>query len=182
MNKCTVLLMTFVVFAFSAVAQESAHVHGQGKMLIAQQNKSWHIQFILPAADVLGFEHAPESQQQRNLVSEVITKFKNHTSMLELNGNCTLEHIENSLTEHESHDENEHDIEVEHHGEEEHSSHHHGDIEVEYLYSCQSKVTQVSLTLFAWINSLTSIEAQWVIDKGQGLTVLNRDTSVLAWL
>ncbi|MEP1445974.1 MAG: DUF2796 domain-containing protein [Paraglaciecola sp.] len=180
MNKYTVLSVTLFALAFPTVAQQ--HVHGQGKMLIAQQDNTWHVQFVLPAINVLGFEHKPETQEQHKLVSEITTKFMNHTSVLELNGDCTLTHTENSLTEHESHDDNEHDAENEHHSEEEHSSHQHGDIEVEYIYSCQSKVTQMSVTLFTWINSLTSIEAQWILDKGQGLTVLNHDDPVVAWL
>jgi hypothetical protein len=173
MNKQIKLLITLMGCALSISAQESAHVHGKGKMLISQEKNNWHIQLILPAVDVLGFEHNPNTQKQREIVGEVAEKFRHNISIVKLDGKCLLGDIKNSLRE--QRDINHHEDDVEQ------DIDPHGDIEVEYFFSCQSSVTKVSLTLFKWIKSLTSIEVQWVIDNGQGMTLVTREEPTIEW-
>jgi hypothetical protein len=156
MKKQIALIITLMGFALSIPAQESAHVHGKGKMLISQEKNAAHIQLILPGADVLGFKLDPDAQEQH----EVADKFTHNISIVKLDGKCSLEDIMHSLLEHKDIDQ-------------------HGDVEVEYVFTCQSGVTKVSVTLFEWIKSFTSIELQWVLDHR--MTVLTRDVLILEW-
>lgn len=167
------LLMTLMGFALPILAQESAHMHGKGKMLISQERNNWQIQIILPAVDVLGFEHDPETKKQHEIASEIAERFKHNISIVELDGKCLLGEIKHSLLDHQ--DINHHQDHVKH------DIGSHGDVEVAYLFTCQSSVTKVSVTLFEWIKSLTSIEVQWVLDKGQGMAVLTRDEPIVEW-
>jgi hypothetical protein len=169
MNKQIKLLITLMGCALSI----SAHVHGKGKMLISQDKNNWHIQLMLPAVDVLGFEHNPNTQKQHEIVGEVAEKFRHNISIVELDGKCLLGDIKSSLQE--QRDINHHEEDVVRDIDQ------HGDIEVEYFFACQSSVTKVSLILFKWIKSLTSIEVQWVIDKGQGMTLVTREEPTIEW-
>jgi hypothetical protein len=53
------LLMAFLCLSCQAVVAQK-HVHGDGQLLIAQDQQQWQFQFILPAADLLGFEYVAE--------------------------------------------------------------------------------------------------------------------------
>ncbi|WP_340677071.1 DUF2796 domain-containing protein [Paraglaciecola sp.] len=70
MNKQIMLLIMSMGGSLPTPAKESAHVHGQGRIHISQKNRSWYVQLILPTADVLGFEHAPDTAVQIEAVSE----------------------------------------------------------------------------------------------------------------
>jgi hypothetical protein len=173
MDKHIVLLTTLVWVALPTIAQQHAHMHGHGKLLIAQEKNSWHVQFILPAEDVLGFEHAPESPKEHEIVREVAKKLSNHLAVLELDGKCELFNSNHSLAEPHV---------LEHPKDKvDHPAHQHGDVEVEYTFTCHSEVNKLSLRLFTWLPSLTNIEAQWILDKGQGLAVLSPATPFVAW-
>ncbi|WP_340677072.1 DUF2796 domain-containing protein [Paraglaciecola sp.] len=91
-------------------------------------------------------------------MSELTKKLKNSTQIIKFNDKCALSKIEYSPPDQvdlEKHDD--HEEQAEHH------SHQHAD--VGYHFTCQSKVTNVSVTLFQWIPSLTSIQVQWVLEK-----------------
>lgn len=43
-----------------------AHVHGKGQLLIALDGHALELLFTAPAADIIGFAHAPENEEQRD--------------------------------------------------------------------------------------------------------------------
>ena len=75
------------------------HVHGQGQLLIAQDQQDWQFQFVLPAIDLLGFEHKPQSPQQIQHVSDVIAKVESGADFLQLPDSCNLGHVSHELAD-----------------------------------------------------------------------------------
>lgn len=89
---CLILLST-------QVYSQHAHVHGQGKVLIAQDGDDWQLQFVLPAADVLGFEHVPETMEQKQAVESLSGKVGNVPNLVSIDGNCTVANSDVSIPE-----------------------------------------------------------------------------------
>jgi hypothetical protein len=48
------------------------HVHGEGQLLIAQEQQRWQFHFILPAVNLLGFEHIPESAERKQILMNIV--------------------------------------------------------------------------------------------------------------
>ena len=94
----TATLSATVCCCFTTAAQ--VHQHGQGQLFISQESSDWHVQFILPAADVLGFEHAPENAQQEKTLHSLIERLNNNDAIVDLSEHCTLSEVTHSLGEH----------------------------------------------------------------------------------
>lgn len=137
-------LFTGVVVALSSLSCVAAekHVHGHGELLIAKEGNEMQLQFSLPAADLLGFEHAPKTKSermQRVRIQHILTKSQN---VFTTDGACSVVSQETALPdlflhsesdhdehgEHHAHDENgehqAHDEHGEHHAHDEHDEHH----------------------------------------------------------
>lgn len=56
-----------------------AHVHGEAEMTLILQNDELAINFESPAANLVGFEHHPETDLQRNALDAVLTDLRNPT-------------------------------------------------------------------------------------------------------
>lgn len=162
--------------AFSLSAQAQAHVHGQGEMFISQEGNQWSVQLEIPAGDALGFEHSPETEEQQQAVSELAKKLEDNANILVLNGDCSLDKMNHNLNAQE--EEHHHDHEHEHEGE--HEEEHH-DVEVEYYFSCDSETTELSIKLFDWLESVEKIQAQWVIQNGQGQKEVTHEQPYIEW-
>lgn len=170
--KLSQLLLASAVFSLST----QAHVHGQGEMFISQEGSQWSVQLEIPAGDALGFEHSPETEAQQQAVSELTKKLEDSANVLVLNGDCSLEKMNHNLNIQE--EEHHHDHEHEHEGE--HEEEHH-DVEVEYYFSCDSETTELSIKLFDWLESVEKIQAQWVIQSGQGQKEVTHKQPYIEW-
>ncbi|MDO6559937.1 ZrgA family zinc uptake protein [Paraglaciecola chathamensis] len=192
MTKPITLLVIMMSCCFSAAAQ--VHQHGQGQLFASQEKQDWHVQFILPAADVIGFEHAPESAEQKKALQALAKRLTMNDSVVRLSGKCTLIEATHSLfaehkdsqehaAEHEHHEKDQH--EEKHHATDDHENHEghakHTDVEVEYHFSCASSSEKLSVTLFEWLPTLNRIQAQWITDAGQGTATLTSTNPDVEW-
>ncbi|WP_139312245.1 ZrgA family zinc uptake protein, partial [Vibrio ponticus] len=124
MNKFSpVALALGLVFAHSAIAedgfrQHDAHVHGEVEFNIAQDGNELLVEITAPGADVVGFEHAPENDAQKQALEKAVAKLNQATDVLSISAaaNCQVEHVAVSHTlgedEHAHHD---HDHDHDHH-------------------------------------------------------------------
>jgi hypothetical protein len=190
-----------LVFLGVSSAYAQTHEHGKGTLFVAQDGTKWQLQFTLPAGDVLGFEHAPETAEQESIVHEKLAQLNEVSSVFTLPKGCTLDSIdvhEPSFlamgSDHEEHDEHElddhhddHDEEHEHdehhddhdHDHDEHADEQHGDFEASYILDCSAGLKQVTLTLFDMAPALESVDVEWAIETSQGSTVLSPSSNVL---
>ena len=198
-----VLFLTGLIGCWHIVTAQE-HVHGQGQMVIAQEDNNWHVQFILPAADVLGFEHAPENEAQQKTVQLFAKRLEANNAIIKFDLSCTLTEVTHSLLL----DQSTHNKKLNHHeannetfnlrtsklgkhtlgqhkrGQNKHGEHDevsHEDVEAEYHFVCASHVTNLSVTLFEGLTSLSSIRAQWITNEGQGMAQLTPASPYLAW-
>lgn len=109
-----------------------AHVHGQVEVNIAQDGQELLVEVTAPGADVVGFEHAPETAEQKKVFEQAIAQLNKPDELFSFNNaNCTLKFksvsntLEGDHDEHEGHDHAEHDHhDHEGHG---HAEHDHDD-------------------------------------------------------
>ncbi|MGB0943042.1 MAG: zinc uptake protein ZrgA [Marinomonas sp.] len=103
-----------------------AHVHGEVSFNIAQDGEDLILAISAPGADIVGFENAPETAQEKEALKQAIARLENPASLFifDKGAQCQLsDHlIEQSLSAHDEHDEDHHD---EHH--DDHDKDHHDD-------------------------------------------------------
>lgn len=144
MNKITPLALGVAIatssfaYAEEGFRQHGAHVHGQVEFNIAQDGKELLIEITAPGADVVGFEHTPtndkEKQQLENAVASLsladnIFTFAsasgcqvNHQSVTHTLGDS--DHDQHGHEEHHDHDKHDHE---EHHDHDKHDHENHHD-------------------------------------------------------
>ncbi len=149
------LAISSFAYAEEGFRQHSAHVHGHVELNIAQDGKELLMEISAPGADVVGFEHAPKTSEQKHQLENAITTLKdvNNLFMFPASAGCvalnqsvahTLEggddhdghkhhdehdHDKHGHDEHKHHDEHDHDKhdhdEHKHHDEHDHDKHDH---------------------------------------------------------
>ncbi|MCG9554839.1 DUF2796 domain-containing protein [Vibrio sp. Isolate31] len=109
-----------------------AHEHGHVEVNIAQDGQELLVEVTAPGADVVGFEHAPETAEQKKVFEQAIAQLNKPDELFSFNNaNCTLKFksvtntLEGDHDDHEGHDHAEHD----HHDHEghDHAEHDHHD-------------------------------------------------------
>ena len=177
----------------AAYALADKHVRGQGQLLVAQDESNWQLQFSIPAADLLGFEHAPESDEQMQQVHQIEKQISEYSNVFSVDGNCQLVSQEVDFPDHDSpeHDvghethglqhEDEQHHDGEHHDEDHHDAHHHEDVTLAYQLSCSDDISEMTITLFRLAPSLSALEVQWVNDKGQGMADATPQSATVSW-
>ncbi|CAH6823403.1 Zinc-binding protein [Vibrio chagasii] len=113
------------VLANEEFRSHGAHVHGQVEVNIAQDGQELLVEVTAPGADVVGFEHAPETAEQKKVFEQAIAQLNKPDELFSFNNaNCTLKFKSVSNTLESDHDEHEgHDHEGHDHAEHDHDDH-----------------------------------------------------------
>ena len=152
----------------------------------------------VPAADVLGFEHAAKNKHQRDAINALRERLQDSKSVINFDGKCSLTSHDIELPEagDASHQEHSHDDDHHDHGhddghkdhEHEHDQDHekahseyHGDVSVQYYFSCENPVTQAQVPLLTWASSITRLETQWITQDGASATSLNQENLIVTF-
>ncbi|MCL6416300.1 DUF2796 domain-containing protein [Aestuariirhabdus sp. Z084] len=124
------LACTSLFIATSATAELAAHEHGHADLKIALEGKELEVQLVSPAYNLLGFEHDPKTDQQRQQVAQLIQQLRKPETLIQLpeDAQCSLkdlklEGLENSPS-HAKSNQDHHDEEHEEHHDDEHKEHH----------------------------------------------------------
>ena len=121
------------VLANEEFRSHEAHVHGKVEVNIAQDGQELLVEVTAPGADVVGFEHAPETAEQKKVFEQAIAQLNKPEELFGFtNASCTLKFksvtntVEGEHDDHEGHDhaEGEHDDHEGHgHAEHDHDDH-----------------------------------------------------------
>lgn len=164
-----------LVTSFTALGQ--AHVHGQGKAFIAQENNLWMVNLTLPSADVLGFEHAPENNEQHETIKTIKAMLSDPGNVVALQGTCSPGHPKLKLPEvSEHHDHKEHHDHEAHHDHDEKHEQSHSDVELTYEFTCSDEVARISFPILKSLPSIEQLSIELFTDKGQGATQISQST------
>lgn len=179
LSRASLLTLAFATLSTGAVAEEhhhhqSAHVHGEAKLQVAIEGQTAELILQSPAANLLGFEHAPKTAEQDAAMADA-REWLTATPLVQTADNtCTItaasvqhEHGDNDGRDHDEHGHKEahaHDHDHEH---EEESSH--SDFEVTQRIECDSALMDpLSTDLMTRFPGIEHLSVEWLRADGQG--------------
>ncbi|MDN3680001.1 DUF2796 domain-containing protein [Vibrio tapetis subsp. quintayensis] len=133
MNRTfSLTLLSTAILSGSAFADESfrqhdAHVHGVVEFNMAQEDNVLMVEISAPGADVVGFEHAPKTDEQKATLTqaELLLMQPNNIFMLPDAASCKVVHAHVSNTLENSKPSTDHEKSEDHaHAEHKHEEHH----------------------------------------------------------
>ena len=158
-----------------------AHVHGEVSFNIVQDGKDLIVAISAPGADIVGFEHTPETEQEEKILKQALARLAKPESlfMFDQGAQCQLtDHlIEQSLSAHddheEGHDQDNHDEHEENHHDEHDEDHHdedgHAAFEISYQYQCHNveNLSEIKTGWFTHFPNTQEIHVNLLTDQSQ---------------
>lgn len=172
-----------------------AHVHGAWELFAALDDAQLSVTIKGPIVDVLGFETAPASDEERKAVADLAALLETPETMLSLDqrADCkasapvvvTLPEGFSAQTEKadahhaHSHDDHAHDD----HNDHDHHDHdiHDSDVEVTYAFTCGApqRLGAITLTGFTTFSEIETVDAVFLSNDTQAAHRLERRSQVL---
>lgn len=198
----------FILAATGAAAEEprqlDAHEHGVGKLDIAFDGDRIAMDFHAPGADIVGFEYAATSGEDRAAIDAAVATLARPLDLFALPAaaGCSVVKASASLESEEGHDIEEHKDHAEHkedddheehaeegHEDEDHAGHEedhagaasHTEFRAEYMLTCADPA-HATLITFAYFNSFPNaleLEVQVITDRGATAFEVERDVPTL---
>ena len=157
-----------------------AHEHGQATLNLVVEQNTLLAELHTPAANIVGFEHAPTTQQQQQAVKEALAKLSQLDTLLKAPHGCTLHSADvsapgmggdNDHLHNHGHDHG-------HPHEEQHSKDQHAEFHVEYVVSC-SNLSRIDIALMQHFPAIETVNTQWLTSEHQGYQRLTRKNTQL---
>lgn len=166
--------------------QHDAHVHGIAALNLALEGQEVHVELDSPAANIVGFEHAPSSEADHAALDKAVATLKDGDRLFRFNAEagCRMEkaNVASSLLdeehgEHAGEHKGDHDHEKQDkhdNDKHEHEGETHSDIEAAYHFECDQpgKLTQLTVELFEAFPGTEELKVQYVIESKQGAAEL----------
>lgn len=164
--------------AFAQERSADVHTHGTGRLQLIQAGTEVGLALDVAAADVLGFEHAPESEAERSAAASAAARLEDPLGLFDLNGLCTVTSVtvEGVAGDHDGHaaSHHEHQGGADHDHEEAHS-----DVEASYEMICDQPITTLSTEFFAAFAGAQALRVQALLDGRAVIGDLTRTSPVL---
>ena len=181
-----IVFLALVSWNVQLLASERAHEHGVGMLSIAVEGNEVEMELNVPGSDVVGFEHVPSSESERQEVMKGVKTLRAVNGIINLSSeaNCRVEEIEVSsgLMEDQKddhgdshkhkHEAKDHDDHKEGHKDKEKEIH--AEFIAHYHFHCDNpkKLTGAKLNFFKAFPSAHELEVKWITPKGQGAAEL----------
>ncbi len=148
--------------------QHGAHEHGSAKLNVALDGSALYLELESPAANIVGFEHAPVNDQEKSQLDQARIQLQNPENLFLLPKGAGCQIVETDVDsslftgmaghEHHHDDSNE---ETEEEG--------HADIHAVYHFECSEpqQISYVELKIFATFPQTGDINAQVIGPRGQ---------------
>lgn len=173
-----------LMLASSVAAQPAAHEHGVAALRVALDGPTLLIEFDSPLDNLVGFEHAPTTTEQRSALASAERRLKDfgHLFSLPAAAGCVLTEVQldspypQSEDDHDDHED--HDHEEDGHDDDEHA---HGDMYVVYQLECStpSALGVIGVGLIDAFPRIRSIRAETATPRGQASVRLDRAGATL---
>lgn len=188
--KTFTLVALATLTASAAFADETrqldAHEHGVGQLDIAFDGTQIAMELHAPGADIVGFEYAATSAEDRSKVDAAVATLARPLDLFTLpaNAGCSVVQASAELEHEEAHNDNDHDDEHEEKGHEDkdHAKEAgHTEFHAKYLLTCADPAA-ASLITFAYFDAFPNaleLEVQLISDKGANAFEVERDAPSL---
>lgn len=140
-----IILINVPYSVYGEYRQLDAHEHGVAQLNLVWEGEELVIEFISPAANIVGFEHEPATERDREAINKARAMLMDGTSLFQFpaEAECVLEHAEvETDLEHNGHEEHgeghshghSHDNGEHHLDKHDHDGDGHGDFRAEYHF------------------------------------------------
>ena len=160
--------------------QVDKHEHGVGELNIAVEGNSIDLEFMIPGADVVGFEYKAKSEADIALVKDALIKFDEFNNIFSIPSasNCILVEADISINQgdnhkdehnHDEHDDHdEHEDEHDHDDHDEHDEEAHNEFVAHYSFNCGNikEIDRISFPYFTTFPNSGELEVQFVSEIG----------------
>lgn len=158
----------------------TAHTHGSASLTLVFDNGDLLLEFTTPAANMLGFEHAPKTEAQQKYYNDLANTLKHPNKVITVPPSCKPTEIvvELPFAQQEIHHKNEQHA---HHHEHTNAHTKHSDIYSRYIWSCpKTPAPNVEVHYFSAFPNFQTIMAEWIVSGQQGATVLTKQNTLIA--
>lgn len=179
------LPLVLALLASPAVAQDNrqldAHEHGVGELNIAFDGKNVAMELHAPGADIVGFEYAATSVEDRAAIDAAVAMLARPQQLFVLPAaaECTVTQASAELeSEHEDHEEHAEEGGHEDHHEDEAG---HTEFHAEYLLTCAKPeaISEITFAYFDAFENAREVEVQVISASGAQAFEVERDAPVL---
>ena len=194
------ILLSFNLLTFTISAEETRqvdkHEHGVGELNIAVEGSTIEFEFMIPGADIVGFEYVAKSDEDIAKINQALKTFDDYTniftlpsnSLCELNGQKVALKEEDEHDDHDEHDEHDDHDEHDEHGDEhdehdehddhddhdehdehdEHAEENHNEFYAKYSFECGNinAIKEVNFPYFATFTNSGELEVQFISNMG----------------
>lgn len=197
--KAVTLLLAAAAFGAQANHDEheshshGAHEHGHGHLNLVIDGNLLMIELQAPAADLVGFEHAAKSDEEKAQYAKAVARLQQPDALFHLDpaAGCKLiqQELQAAKEDHDHEHEHDHDHDHDHDKADgdEHEHHHdeagHADLGAMYTYTCATpaKLNGLEATLFSLYPSLEKLSVQGILPTGQTAAELTPSANKLGW-
>jgi hypothetical protein len=170
--------------------QHGSHVHGIAVLNVALEGQDVQIELDSPAANIVGFEHAPSSKADHAALDKAVATLKGGDRLFRFNedAGCRMEQadatsqlLDGEQAEHEKHEGPAKGGHEDAQHEPEHEGETHSDIEAAYHFVCDQpgKLTLLTIELFEVFPGTEKLAVQYVIEGKQGARELTATNQVV---
>lgn len=168
--------------------QHEAHVHGMAVLQLIQEGSELLLTLNSAAGNLLGFEHAPQTDEQKEQLLNTERKLKNSDTLFQIvGGECALRSQQNNVQKlfakhSENHHEHAHEHDHQHTSDDHHESEdQHENISSEYQYHCSSPsdLNAIEIKLVAHFPALETLEVEWIVANRQGAQTLDNNNGTI---
>jgi hypothetical protein len=150
--------------------EHGPHEHGVAELNVALDGNELWIELSSPAVNIVGFEHAPGSAEQKAAVHDATETLKDGARVFGISADASCLLAEAKVTTDIEHPGNEHHDDADEHGEEdEHAGEAHSEFQASYRFDCATPdaLKQLEVHLFELFPGTEEIEAQVISGAGQ---------------
>ena len=190
-NIFIVLVCLFVSFDILAQVsrQKDSHEHGAAKLMMVMEGEKLQVEFEVPSESLIGFEHFPKSQSNRENFNKAIKVLSDPSKLFSqpIKAECLLVgmNVSQSLfSNEEEHGHDESEKEEEHGHDESEKSEIHSEFKSNYYWNCQhlDEIDSIGTQLMSFFPRIEEIRVNWISNNGQGsLELESEDDRIKGW-
>ena len=179
-NIFIVLVCLFVSFDILAqvARQKDSHEHGAAIIKMVMEDEKLQIEFEVPSESLIGFEHFPKSQSNRENFNKAIKVLSDPSKLFSqpIKAECLLVGMNVSQSLFSNEEEHGHD--------ESEKSEIHSEFKSNYYWNCQhlDEIDSIGTQLMSFFPRIEEIRVNWISNNGQGsLELESKDDRIKGW-
>ena len=178
--------VSFNVLAESS-RQKDSHEHGAANLKMILEGEKLQIEFEVPSESLIGFEHFPKSQSNRENFSDAIKILSDPSRLFSMSSKaeCLLVGMSISQSLFSNEEEHGHDESEEEHGHDEsEKSEIHSEFKSNYSWNCHhlDEIDSIGTQLVTFFPKIEEIRVNWISNNGQGaLELESKEDRIKGW-